>query len=77
VGEAALGEQFQLLLELLLALQEHADVVLEQVELTLEVHPACQDHRREHHQLQQDREIDPAVQPPVPRIDLAHNSLRR
>jgi len=74
-GEASLRERFEPLLELLLALQQGGDIVLEEVELALEVYPTAEDQRREHHQLQQDRQVDPAVEPPVDCVLSCHGCL--
>ncbi len=71
-GEASFRERFESLLELLLALQQHGDVVLEQVELALQVDPTAEDQRRKDHQLQQDRQVDPAVEPPMDWILSGH-----
>jgi hypothetical protein len=63
-GDAALGKQFDPPLKILLAFEQSGDVVLESVKLTLEIHPTPEDQRHEHHQLEQNRQVEPAVQTP-------------
>ena len=65
---ALLGKPFEFFLELLLVSKQNADVVLQQVEPALNVHPASENQGSEENKLKNNRKIYLPIEPPALRI---------